>query len=195
MAGLKKKEDIMCTRSFEIGPTRFAGTFTNIILDEEAIRIALNNKAVVKEVLKNGKRTPLDFANYNVRNPMGVNVDDQLTENSGAQHYHIQTLRPMSKSKIEANQPPIITQMGNSTPPKLSEIQSVAPVTPSPVVPKIISEAESTTAPKQEIDLKTEEEQKKEEIERAKAAVVEYKLDKNDKNVTHGNNNNKKHNK
>lgn len=114
MAGLKKKVDLICGRSFRIGPTLFTGNFSNIILDAEAIRIALSNKAIVKEVLKNGKRSPLDFSNYAIRNPLGCNVDDIQVENGDKPIYNVKTIK-ISQSAIAANQPPVDFQVGHVT--------------------------------------------------------------------------------
>ena len=116
MAGIKKKVDLYCGRSFKIGPTVFSGNFTGIILDEEAIRIALSNKAQVKEVLRNGKRAPLDFTNYYKKNPMGYDVDNQFIEGDPRSLSNIvKTIRP-NNSGIRANQPPVFTQVGNTAP-------------------------------------------------------------------------------
>lgn len=127
MAGLKKKVDLMCARPFRIGPSLFTGNFSNIILDAEAIRIALSNKAVVKEVLKNGKRTPLDFSNYAIRNPMGCNVDDVKVENGGQTPYTVKTIK-IGAAEIAANQPPVDIQVGKPTP---------KPIPPQPEPKKI----------------------------------------------------------
>ena len=122
MAGIKKKVDLYCGRSFKIGPTVFSGNFTGIILDEEAIRIALSNKAQVKEVLRNGKRTPLDFTNYYKKNPMGYDVDNQFTEGDPRSLNNIvKTIRP-SNSGIKANQPPVFTQVGTTAPATSADI-------------------------------------------------------------------------
>lgn len=122
MAGIKKKVDLYCGRSFKIGPTVFSGNFTGIILDEEAIRIALSNKAQVKEVLRNGKRAPLDFSNYYKRNPMGYDVDHQFTEGDPRSLNNIvRTVRP-NNSGIRANQPPVFTQVGNAPPATSTDI-------------------------------------------------------------------------
>lgn len=111
MAGIKKKVDVLCQRSFNIGVTPFRGNCTGIILDADGIRTCLENKAIVKEVLKNGRRYPLDFTNYNKKNPMGFDVDNQLTENATSQAYSITTLKANSPSNIAANQPPVAMLM------------------------------------------------------------------------------------
>ena len=71
----KKKVDIDCKTKFRIGPTLFGGSYHNIILSLEAIRIALLNKADVKEILKNGKRINLNFSNYKIFSPMSIDLD------------------------------------------------------------------------------------------------------------------------
>lgn len=111
MGGIKKKVDVLCQRSFKIGVTPFRGNCTGIILDADAIRTCLENKAIVKEVLKNGRRYPLDFTNYFKKNPMGFDVENQITENYNRPNYEITTLRldeiNNKPGKISANQPPV----------------------------------------------------------------------------------------
>lgn len=104
MAGIKKKVDVLCSRTFNIGVTPFRGNCTGIILDADGIRACLENKAIVKEVLKNGRRYPLDFTNYNKRNPMGFDVEGQTTENFSKPGYSVSNIGP---SSISANQPPV----------------------------------------------------------------------------------------
>ena len=156
MAGLKKKVDLMCGRSFRIGPTLFTGNFSNIILDAEAIRIALSNKAVVKEVLKNGKRTPLDLSNYAVRNPLGCNVDDVQVENGDQPVYNVKTIK-IGPSAIAANQPPVDFQVGQVTvnQKKIFEkpIEIKAPekkVEPPVVTQKPVEESKPAEQPKEQ---------------------------------------------
>lgn len=111
MGGIKKKVDVLCQRSFKIGVTPFRGNCTGIILDADAIRTCLENKAIVKEVLKNGRRYPLDFSNYFKKNPMGFDVESQISENNNRPNYNVTTLRPgdlnNSPGRISANQPPV----------------------------------------------------------------------------------------
>ena len=136
MAGIKKKIDLYCGRPFKIGPTVFSGTFTGIILDEEAIRIALNNKAQVKEVLRNGKRAPLDYSNYYKKNPMGYDVDNQLVEGDPSTLQNvIRTIKPTT-SNIQANQPPVSNQIGTAKPTTIADVEAANDYTATITTPR-----------------------------------------------------------
>ena len=63
-----KKVNISCYRPFSINGIPFAGNCVGVILDSEAIKICIENKALVEEVLLGGKTVPLDFNNYNTEN-------------------------------------------------------------------------------------------------------------------------------
>lgn len=132
MAGIKKKVDLECRRVFQIGPAKFAGVYTNIILDSDAIRIALDNKAFVKEVLRNGKRAPLDYTNYNKRNTMGVDVEGQSVDNIGAKQYHVHSIRPVDNSLAKANQPPVTMQIGNKPVDNIQQVTTPPNITQTP---------------------------------------------------------------
>lgn len=161
MAGLKKKVDLVCGRTFRIGPTQFSGSFSNIILDTEAIRIALNNKATVKEVLKNGKRCPLDFSNYAIKNPMGIDVGDQSVENSGKRDFNVRTIK-VGRDQVAANQPTVIIQHGiapiDTKPTNIKNIKESKPVVddPNPVINNITIEEDKSISVEEEV--KDEEE-------------------------------------
>lgn len=118
MAGIKKKVDVVCYRPFKLGIGNFSGTCNNITLDADAIQICLENKAMVNEVLKNGKRVPLDFSNFNKKNPMGFDIEHDMTDDRGARTYTIQNIgingKKLTESQIVSNQPPVIMQVGNN---------------------------------------------------------------------------------
>ena len=76
---MKKRVDVYCGRAFSIGPASFAGKCINIVLDTNAIRTCLFNKALVWELTEDGKRIPLDFSNYTKDNG-GVVADSVKTE-------------------------------------------------------------------------------------------------------------------
>lgn len=127
MGGIKKKVDVLCQRSFKIGVTPFRGNCTGIILDADAIRTCLENKAIVKEVLKNGRRYPLDFTNYFKKNPMGFDVEGQISENNNRPNYEITTLHPEhinSPGKILANQPPV-AMLSHKQATNIAELQAI----------------------------------------------------------------------
>ena len=105
MAGLKKKVDVHCYRPFKLGITRFAGYCNGIILDADAISICLQNKAMVSEVLKNGKRVQLDFSNYNKKNPMGYDVETEQNEFVSARAYNVTTMNKTGETKVQNVQP------------------------------------------------------------------------------------------
>ena len=63
-----KKVNISCYRPFSINGIPFAGNCVGVILDSEAIKVCIENKALVEEVLLGGKTVPLDFNNYNTEN-------------------------------------------------------------------------------------------------------------------------------
>ena len=105
MAGLKKKVDVHCYRPFKLGITRFAGYCNGIILDADAISICLQNKAMVSEVLKNGKRVQLDFSNYNKKNPMGYDVETEQNEFVGARAYNVTSVSKSGTMKVQNVQP------------------------------------------------------------------------------------------
>lgn len=76
---MKKKVDVYCGRAFSIGLASFAGKCINIILDTDAIRMCILNKARVWELTSDGKRIPLDFTNYDKDNG-GVVPEKTRTE-------------------------------------------------------------------------------------------------------------------
>ena len=82
--------------------------YNNIILDEDAILQCLYNKARVKEVLKNGKRIPLGFDNYNVPNPMGFDLQEASTEDEGIRQYQIQNITLKAGTQGQKPQPEVV---------------------------------------------------------------------------------------
>lgn len=105
MAGIKKKVDVHCYRPFKLGIARFAGYCNGIILDADAISICLQNKAMVNEVLKNGKRVPLDFSNYNQPNPMGYDVESEQTEFADTKAYKVTSVDNEGTTKVNNVKP------------------------------------------------------------------------------------------
>lgn len=80
MAHSKKKVDVRVTRPFNIGFAAFAGFCPNIVLSLKDIVTCLENKAYVSEVLRNGTRRPLDFANYDKFDDLSIDVEKSMPE-------------------------------------------------------------------------------------------------------------------
>ena len=78
MAHSKKKVDVRVTRPFNIGFAAFAGFCPNIVLSLKDIVTCLENKAYVSEVLRNGTRRPLDFANYDKFDDLSIDVEKSM---------------------------------------------------------------------------------------------------------------------
>ena len=118
MAGIKKKVDVVCYRPFKLGIANFSGSCNNITLDADSIKICLENKAMVSEVLKNGKRVPLDFGNYNKKNPMGYDIDGAFTDIMGPRTYTVNSINKKGNQiatiKMNDDQPPVIIQNGST---------------------------------------------------------------------------------
>lgn len=118
MAGIKKKVDVVCYRPFKLGIANFSGSCNNITLDADSIKICLENKAMVSEVLKNGKRVPLDFGNYNKKNPMGYDIDGAFTDIMGPRTYSVSSINKtgshVATIKMNDDQPPVIIQNGST---------------------------------------------------------------------------------
>lgn len=137
MERLRKKVDLECRGRFRIGPTLFGGNYHNIILDTEAIRIALINKAVVKEILKNGKRLNLTFSNYNKKSPMSIDLN--------APQEPIQTPVVKEEPKVETKQTtptaPKKTETKTKTAPELPAVQAnkIEVVSPNANIKDIIT--------------------------------------------------------
>jgi hypothetical protein len=118
MAGIKKKVDVVCYRPFKLGIANFSGSCNNITLDADSIKICLENKAMVSEVLKNGKRVPLDFSNFNKKNPMGYDIDGAFTDIMGPRTYTVNSINKIGNQvgtiKMNDDQPPVIIQNGST---------------------------------------------------------------------------------
>ena len=145
MAGLKKKVDVECAGPFKIGIATFRGNCNNIILDEDAILQCLYNKARVKEVLKNGKRVPLGFDNYNVQNPMGFDPEAQG-----------QKPQPQVKDYTIVNTRAHLIKVRNEKNPPVTTIGT-------PVNNNIVTSAYKTDINKSDIEVKSDEPKVKEE--------------------------------
>jgi hypothetical protein len=117
MAGIKKKVDVVCYRPFKLGIANFSGSCNNITLDADSIKICLENKAMVSEVLKNGKRVPLDFSNFNKKNPMGYDIDSAFTDIMGPRTFTVSSINKKGNQiatiKMNDDQPPVIIQNGS----------------------------------------------------------------------------------
>ena len=200
MAGIKKKVDVHCYRPFKLGITRFAGYCNGIILDADAISICLQNKAMVSEVLKNGKRVQLDFSNYNKKNPMGYDVDSEQNEFVGARAYSVTNMDKTGGVKIQNVQPISIdapVSDGNTAPLNTTLITSSNGVIITDHIEEKKKEptkiATAPELPAAELTATVNVEKAPEKVEGNK--INEVKEDINEKKDEKSNNNKNKHHK
>lgn len=105
---MNKLVNVYCMRPFSIGYSSFAGVCKKIVLDTDGIRICLENKARVEEVLNDGKLVPLSFANFEAYNgkpaanvESAVTVDDVLNYKEPV----VETIKPKKPEKKEDKKP------------------------------------------------------------------------------------------
>ena len=74
----KKRVTIHCARPFRIGYANYSGVIRNVVVDVGIIATCIGRKALVNEILSNGKEVPLSFDNYNKYNgPTDVTDNDK----------------------------------------------------------------------------------------------------------------------
>ena len=77
---MKKRVNVYCGTPFVIGPAAFAGTCENIVLETKDISTCIMYKAKVEEVLADGTTIPLDFTNYDNKNPEKEDLEQATKE-------------------------------------------------------------------------------------------------------------------
>lgn len=187
MAGIKKKVDVVCYRPFKLGIANFSGSCNNITLDADSIQICLENKAMVSEVLKNGKRVPLDFSNFNKKNPMGYDIDSPITEINGPATFTVKNINKTGTQvgtiRLNDDQPPVIVQNGTVSRMDLNAYKTVPTVNPNPATPKkitfnpVTSITPATEEKKEEITEPAPKEEKKEETKPQQSSNNDNKKD------------------
>lgn len=182
---MKKRVDVYCGRAFSIGPASFAGKCINIVLDTEAIRVCLFNKAFVWELTKDGQRIPLDFSNYSKDN--GGVVDDATRTEYDPRNRTVK----VTNITFDANGKAVANDAMSSGSNKPSSIAK--PITKKKVSinPEIDVETGKTEEPKKE-------EEKKEEVKASaeiNATVSAEKKEEQHHDNNQNNNNNKNNNK
>lgn len=175
----KKRVNVHCARPFRIGHTPFAGVCSKLVLSVKDISICLENKALVREILKNGELVPLDFTNYNIWN--GPSDVDSDAEESIAENFKEAEVKVLNnKGQVEK---------------VLNENK--------PEPPKVIIKHKDYDETKSETEKLTETaDQVPDEIEADDAAILKENIvegkvnvDNNDKSTENPNpNNNNKHN-
>lgn len=101
---MNKLVNVYCMRPFSIGYSSFAGVCKRIALDTDGIRICLENKARVEEVLKNGKLVPLSFANFEKYNgEPAIDVESAITMDDALNYKEpvVETITPKKPLKAE----------------------------------------------------------------------------------------------
>lgn len=71
-----KKVNMYCRAPFTLKGARIGGNFRNIVLDTESIKVCIEHKAKIEEILPGGRILPLGFDNFDTDNG-GVKVDKQ----------------------------------------------------------------------------------------------------------------------
>jgi len=173
----KKRVNVHCARPFRIGHTPFAGVCSKLVLSVKDISICLENKALVREILKNGELVPLDFTNYNTWNgPSDVEPDalESIAENFKEAEVKVLDNKGEVKKILNEEKPEpkvIITQKAYTEEPK-AEVK--------PVVEEVVK----ATAEVDAVNVK-------DDIVDGKVEVDEKPAD-NSNNNKHNNNNFKK---
>lgn len=135
---MKKKVDVFCGRAFSIGPASFAGKCINIVLDTNAIRTCLFNKAFVWELTSDGQRIPLDFSNYDKDNG-GVVADSTKTEYDPSHR-----ITKVTKITVKSNNEQVV-EPAEKKPVHTTVVKKVVPEEKKEVKEESVSKEEKTS--------------------------------------------------
>lgn len=117
---MKKLLNITCHGKFYIDGVPFSGVCKEVVLDTKDISTCLQNKAMVEEVLVNGRTFPLDFTNYMDKNGTPkFNIDNAPTIIEAAKHPVIETItdrKPELESKAISEEELFAAATVNTTP-------------------------------------------------------------------------------
>ena len=175
----KKRVNVHCARPFRIGHTPFAGVCSKLVLSVKDISICLENKALVREILKNGELVPLDFTNYNTWNgPSDVEPDAEESIAENFKEAEVEVLN--NKGKVEK-----VINENKPEPPKviIKHKDYVETTEPEPEKPVVSDNVESDTT------TETDKDPVKEDIVDGKVEV-----EKSTETINNSNNNNKHNN-
>jgi len=191
----KKMVDIRCYRPFHVNRSPFSGNCFNVIADMNIIRIALENKAKVSEVMKDGSRIPLDFANYNIYNgPNAADPDDKIVTKIDPDNVKIENVTKDDVKRHEEGldaaefQPP--TQVIDDPKPVVeTEKEVVEQVATSPVQSKKVLDPDAINAKAMGFstpDAPTEKDQEEAVAEEEKAIEEEEVVEDGETDSTTG---------
>ena len=186
----KKMVDIHCYRPFHVNRSPFSGNCFNVIADTNIIRIALENKAKVSEVMTDGSRIPLDFANYNIYNgPNAADPDDKIVTKVNPDNVAVENVTADDVKRHEEGldaaefQPP--TQVIDD--PEPEKVVSEEPVATAPVQSKKVLDPDAINAKAMGFstpEAPTEEEQEEAVAEEEESIASEEDTAEEDKTDT-----------